>query len=147
MQGMEGIGRIRTAALKSCVLGEEQFQTLLTAQKRIKSFPFLEIRLRSQSSKTVRQDHNTPLEARHLKSCSERATHTVFSKVARGEGPHPSLCNNLKDCIPFRSRTAAEGGVEGASWCASPRAGSLDIPPDQPRGRATQPFYSLTRSF
>ena len=129
-QGMGGIRHVIMAAQKSCVLGEEQFQSLLTAQKCIKSFPFLETRLQSQSSKTVRQDRNTPLE---IDTSNQSAMQIGFSKVASAEGPHPSLRNNLKDCIPFCSRTAAEGGVEGASWCTSPGAGSLGIPPVQPR--------------
>lgn len=62
MQGMGEMGHFRTATQKSCVLGEEQFQSSLTTQKRIKSFPFLEAGLWSQSCKTVHQDHNTPLE-------------------------------------------------------------------------------------
>ena len=106
-QGMGGIRHVIMAVQKSCVLGEEQFQSLLTAQKCIKSFPFLETRLQSQSSKTVRQDRNTPLE---IDTSNQSAMQIGFSKVASAEGPHPSLRNNLKDCIPFCSRTAAEGG-------------------------------------
>lgn len=104
--------------------GEEQFQGLLTAQKCTKSFSSLETRFWSPSSS---QDHNIPSEA---DTSNQIATQIVFSKVARGEGPHPRLCNNPKDCIPFSSRTAAKGG---ASWGAPPRAGSPGIPPVQPR--------------
>lgn len=120
--------------------GEEQFQSLLMAQKHIKSFPFLETRLRSQSSRNAWQDHNTPLEA---DTSNQRASQIIFPKVASREGSHPSLCNNLKDCIPFCSRTAAGGGVEGVSWCTSPGAGSLGIPPLQPR-RSLNPTLPLS---
>lgn len=140
MQGMGRIRHVTLAAQKSCVLGEEQFQSLLAAQKYIKSFPFLETRLWSQNSKTIWQDHNTPLEA---DTSNQRATQIVFSKVAGGEGPRPSLCNNLKDCIPFCSRAAAEGGVEGAFSFTSPKAGSLGIAPVQPR-RSLNPTLLLS---
>lgn len=99
-------------------------QIFLAAQKCIKSFSSLETRIWSPSRS---QDPNSPSEA---DTSNPTATQIVFSKAARGEGPHPPLCNNPKDCIPFSSRTAAK---EGASWAAAPKAGSLGISPVQPR--------------
>lgn len=116
------------------MLGEEQFQGLLTAQKCIRSFSSLETRLWNPSST---QDHNTPSEA---DTSNQITVQIVFSKVARGEGPHPPLYNP-KDCIPFSSRTAAKGG---ASWGAPPRADSLGIPPAQPRNLLNLALPCLT---
>lgn len=105
------------------MLGEEQLQGLLTAQKCIESFSSLE----NQALEPKQHPGSQHLIKRQTPQT--KLLCRCLSKVARGEGPHPPLCNP-KDCIPFSSRTAAKGG---ASWGAPPRTGSLGIPPDQPR--------------
>lgn len=82
MQGMGESGMLQWPPRRATLRVRRGFR----AQKHIKTFPFLDTRLWSQSSKTIQQYHNTPYE---VDASNQRATQIVFSKVASREGLAP----------------------------------------------------------